>query len=496
MNPSRSPAAPLVSTAGDDGASAAATPGRESDRAAYTSALPYIRRWIDYKVWEFRLPGVQVAIGHDGEELFSEAWGYADVEAGRRLSPTHLFRVASHSKTFTATALLQLADRGLLRLDDPVGTFLPTLVERASPIAAATVRELMEMGGGVVRDGADGDHWALTHPFPDADQLVDLVVAGGAKVPVGSAFNYSNLGYGLLGMVIETVTGVSYADHVRTAIIEPLGLDHTGPEFEPTREHEYVVGYTGLHTGRTRDRVPHITTGQLASATGFFSTASDLVRYFSAHVPGQGSLLSDHAKRLAQRKAWSALDTDPASRGYGAGFIADRINGREVRGHSGGFPGQISQSVFDPSSSLVVSVLTSSATGPARMLAQGVVHLLDAAGDPNAAGPVVPADVDTARYTGRFTSFEGITDIARLGERVVAIDPTQPDPTGSPVQLEVVDADTLRMVSGDRFGSIGEDIVVSRDDAGTITSIRGDGGITHRPWSVPEEPPEVAAALV
>ncbi len=197
-------------------------------RAAYESVLPYVREWVAYKVWQLRLPGVQVAIGFEGQELFSEAWGYADVEAGRRLTTTDLFRIASHSKTFTATALLQLADAGALRLDDTVGSFVPALVEAGSPIADATVRELMEMGAGVVRDGADGDHWALDHPFPDADQLVALVVEGGAKVPVGSAFNYSNLGYGLLGLVIEAVTGTSYAEHVRTAITEPLGLAGTG----------------------------------------------------------------------------------------------------------------------------------------------------------------------------------------------------------------------------------------------------------------------------
>jgi D-alanyl-D-alanine carboxypeptidase len=465
-------------------------------RAAYRTALPYIREWMDYKVWQFRLPAVQVAIGYDGEELFSGSWGHADVEAERRLTGDHLFRIASQSKTFTATALLQLADHGLVRLDDTVGTFVPTLIQRESPIATATVRELLEMGAGVVRDGVDGDHWTLDRPFPDADELVELVVAGGAKVPVGSAFNYSNLGYGLLGLVIESVSGTPYAEHVRRAVIEPLGLGNTGPDFDPDREHEFVVGYTGLHDARVRRPVPHITTGPLAPAAGFFSTASDLVRYFSAHVPGRGHLLSDHAKRLAQRKAWSGQDGDPDARGYGAGFMTDRINGRDVRGHAGGFPGQVTQSVFDPSSSLVVSVLTSSATGPAAMLAAGLVHLLDAAVDQHAPGPVVAVGFDTTRYTGRFRTFEGITDIARLGERLVMIDPASPEPTASSVQLQVVDTDTVTMVGGNRFGSIGEDITFSRDETGAVVSMRGVSGITQSPWSVPEEPPDVAAALV
>lgn len=466
-----------------------------TNRAAYETVLPYIREWVSYKVWQLRVPGVQVAIGYQGEELFSEAWGYADVEAGRRLTTDDLFRIASHSKTFTATAVLQLVERGSLRLDDTVGRYVPALVEGGSPLAEATVRELLEMGAGVIRDGHDGDYWSQLRAFPDEQELLALVLDRGQKTPAGSAFNYSNLGYSLLGLVVAAVSGQSYNDFVRSSITEPLGLRNTGPDWDPARADEFVVGYSGFHTARTRHRLEHVDTRAMAAATGFHGTASDLVRYFSAHVIGQGTLLDDHSKRLAQRPAWSANDTG-GPKGYGAGFIVERIGDREVRGHSGGFPGHITQSLFDPASGLVVSVLTSAAAGPATLFATAIVRLLDAAADEHAPGAAVPDGVDPASFTGRFANPWGVTDIARVGDRLLEIDPAAPAPLDAPTRLEVVDADTLRMTHGVRFGSVDEDVTFRRDTDGTVLAIRGGGGMTSERWSIPDETPEVAAGLV
>ncbi|WP_439690405.1 serine hydrolase [Curtobacterium sp. SP.BCp] len=465
-----------------------------TNRAAYETVLPYIREWVSYKVWQLRVPGVQVAIGFRGEELFSEAWGWADVEARRPLTTTSIFRIASHSKTFTATALLQLAERGAIRLDDPVGRYVPALVEGGSPIADATIRELMEMGAGVIRDGHDGDHWSQLRPFPDEDELLALVLDRGQKAPAGSSFGYSNLGYALLGLVVQAASGQSYGEFVRSSIVEPLGLTGTGPDWDPTRADEFVVGYSGLHDSRTRHRLEHVDTRALAAATGFHGTASDLVRYFSAHVIGQGDLLTDHSKRLAQRVAWSPTDTE-GTRGYGAGFITDTQGGRAVRGHSGGFPGHITQSWFDPESGLVVSVLTSAAAGPATLIANAVIALLDAAADASAPGTPIPTGVDPETYTGRFANPWGITDVARVGDRLLAIDPTTPAPLEGVTRLEVVDADTLRMTAGPRFGSIDEDVTYDRAADGPVRSIRGGGGMTESAWTLPDESPETAAAL-
>ena len=98
------------------------------------SALAYVESWLGFRQVYLRIPGVQAAVLQDSSLVLSKAYGWADVEAGVPLTTDHLFRVASHSKTFTATAILQLAEAGRLRLDDPVGRWLPFLeVEPGHP---------------------------------------------------------------------------------------------------------------------------------------------------------------------------------------------------------------------------------------------------------------------------------------------------------------------------------------------------------------------------
>jgi D-alanyl-D-alanine carboxypeptidase len=89
-----------------------------------------------------------------------------------------------------------------------------------------------------------------------------------------------------------------------------------------------------------------------------------------------------------------------------------------------------------------------------------------------------------------------VSDIARVGDRLVEVDPSAPEPLVTPTRLEVVDADTLRMTHGNRFGSIDEDVTYRRTADGSVLSIRGGGGMTSEPWTIPAEAPEVAAGLV
>ena len=465
----------------------------------YRATLPYIDSWAAYKTWQLRVPGVQVAIGHRDQVLFSQAYGSADVENGIRLTTDHLFRIASHSKTFTATALARLVEAGKLRFDDPVGDYIPRLAEADSPIATATVRELAEQSAGVIRDGLDSDHWQLKQPFPDEDRLLELVLDHGTKTPVGSEFNYSNLGYSLLGLVVAAASGRSYRDYVRAEIIDRLGLPHTGPDFDESRPiEEYVRGYTGLHAARNRKPIDHIDTHAMSSATGFYSTAEDLVHYFSAHLPGDERLLTDHSKWLLQHQAWKASDKEDAGT-YGIGFGNEKVDGTRVVGHSGGFPGHITQSLFEPESGVVVSVLTNCAAGPASTIARGILSLLFAAADETAPGTSLarmPTDVDPSTVTGRFASNWGVADIALIGDRLLQLDPGSPTPLDLPVRLEIKDAKTVRATAGSRFGAIDEDIRYVRDTSGVITSIRLGGGMSMTPWQVPDdEDPRISSGV-
>ncbi|TXK17824.1 beta-lactamase family protein [Homoserinibacter sp. GY 40078] len=438
------------------------------------AAIPYLRSWVDYRRWALRTPGVQYAVRFDGELQLSGASGVANIETGEVLTTDHLFRIASHSKTFTATAILQLAEAGALRLDDTAVSFVPSLA--GSAVAEVTVRELLGHSGGIIRDGLDGDYWQHSRPFPDEAELLEILIREGKVLDRNEKFKYTNIGYSLLGLIIAAASGRSYNAYVAQEICARLGLGNTGPEWDDARASEFAAAHTGLHLSRTRRRVDHVDTRAMAAATGFFSTAEDLTHYFSAHSFGDERMLSDASKRLQQRHEWISDPDDAAAAHYGLGMISEKVGSHEVFGHSGGYPGHITRSVFDPHTGLVVSVLTNSVDGPAAELSQGILALLDYAAEK----PATASTPDASRFTGRFANMWGPADVVQLGERIVMVHPSAASPVSSVEVMEVAGPDSLRIVSGTGFGSPGE-LLRYRFEGDRVVSVSGGGGMTMWP---------------
>lgn len=432
--------------------------------------------------------GLQLAVGRRGEVFVDLAWGKADVETGEDLTSDHLFRVASHSKTFTGVMVMQLVERGELRLDDRVGDLVPEL--DGSRAAGVTVRELLGHQAGIIRDSSDGDFWQHHRPFLDRSEVLECVRTEGVVFEPNEHFKYTNIGYSLLGIVIEQVTGKTYDEVARTAVVEPLGLTRTGTELDPARAAEYAAGHTGrIAHGDTRSVIPHVDTRAMAAATGWYSTALEMVRYGATHVFGDTTLISDASKRIMQREE-SRVVVRGSERGrYGVGMALGKIGDREVVGHSGGYPGHITRTNIDPVDGLVVSSLTNSVDGIAEQIATGVMQLIDlalAAADEVASGrgadgdpvPPVPADAPV----GRFANLWGVSDVVDLGGILHAINPRFAEPAEVAQRLVVSDGRLVQEpVPG--FGTVGEPVQVERDADGAITSVR-IGALTA--WPVEE----------
>ncbi|GAA4976143.1 serine hydrolase domain-containing protein [Kineococcus glutinatus] len=455
-----------------------------------TAAARCADGWIALRRRTGRVPGVQTAVLFADRVVSSGAHGLADVERGAPLTGQHLFRIASHSKTFTATALLQLAEQGRLRLDDPLSTHLPWTVQAGPQLARATLRELLSHGAGLVRDGHDGGFWQLRAPFPDAGGLRAIAADSAAVLPRGERFKYSNIAYGLLGLVVEAAGGRPYAEVVTTRILQPLGLRDTACEYDPDRAGDYATGYSALSYADTRIPIEHVDTRALAAATGFGSTATDVVRWAAAHFLGDERLLDDDSKRLAQREEW-VVDPDEADgRGYGLGFAVERIGDRRLVGHGGGYPGHITKTLFDPVARLAVAVATNCIDGPAAEMAAGTVKLVDLFAR-HAAG--TGDDPQLERFTGRFASLWGVLDVVRCGGALLALDPAQADPTAHVVELAVdvsSGVEALRVVRDGGYGSHGELWPVTFGADGSVVELRGPSAMTMRP--VEEVTAEVA----
>jgi CubicO group peptidase (beta-lactamase class C family) len=295
-----------------------------------------------------------------------------------------VFRIASMTKSFTASTIMLLRDQGELRLDDPAEDYLPELSGLQRPSADSprpTLRHLLTMTAGFPTD----DPWGDRQQGLDPAEFGRLVRDGGVRVAwaPGTRFEYSNLGYALLGRVIEAVTGERYADVVRGRLLKPLGLDRTGfeaSEFDPALLARGYQRQSGGWTELAPD--PY---GAFAPMGGVFSTVADLSRWVSgfaaAFPPRDGEddgahPLSRAARREMQlpqlaivtRPHGSFPDAYTFSYGFGLFIEEDPAFGAIVQ-HSGGYPGYGSQMRWHLATGLGVIVLGNGTYAAAGLLA-------------------------------------------------------------------------------------------------------------------------------
>lgn len=444
----------------------------EIKRAARDVAA-YLPDWIQYQLDQRRCPGAQVAVRLNDELVFSQAFGYANLETREPLGTDHLFRIASHSKWFTATAVMLLAEDGKIRLDDSLDELLPDYAD--TELAAVTVGDLLSHRAGVIRDGVASDYWQFDGEFHDARSLLALIREHGKVFEPNEFFKYTNIGFSLLGQLIEAVTGVEYNDFVAREICKPLGLSNTGPEYDESRSREYAAGHSRAYIpSNDRDVLGHVDTRAMSSATGFYSTAEDITRFGLSHVIGNEERITDASKRRMQHPN-STITRGAETVYYGFGTQIIDIGDRRVVGHSGGYPGHISRTYADPASGLAVSALTNAIDGPADPIVVGIIKLINLAlKGRDAWQPATPRET-LDRFTGRFESLWGTTDIVALGGRPVGINPVAADPASDVDELAVADSRTLVTERRNDFTDSGEPLVFEFDANGYPVKFRTTG---------------------
>jgi D-alanyl-D-alanine carboxypeptidase len=442
-------------------------------KQALERSVDYIKSWLKFRYEREEVPGFVVAVAHKGHIVMNEAYGYADLEKKTKLTPNHIFRIASHSKTFTATAIMQLQEQGKLRIDDYVVDYLPWLKDhKDKKWQKITIRQLMSHGAGVIRDGLNADYWQLVRPFPTQEELKKEILEADVVVDNNTKLKYSNFGYSLLGMLIEAVSGKPYNDYVSKNIVSALDLKNTGPEYTAEIYEKLVTGYTRLEADRNRLPIAQIDTKSMAAATGFYSTAEDLCKYFTAQFVGSKKLLDDESKKEMQRVQWHAKTPGQDNHeDYGLGLELEYLKDRKTISHGGGFPGHITKSIADPKDELVVVVLTNCLGGPASIIAKSIFSIFDYFQENT---PKEKPKHDLSKFEGRYISLWSMTDIIATGDKVVATYPDTWQPlsnTESLESLEYVNDTTLKVTDTDSFYSEGELIRFNFNSSGEVESV-------------------------
>jgi D-alanyl-D-alanine carboxypeptidase len=420
-----------------------------------TILLAFTRSWLEFRYGEEDITGFSVAVAHRGQLLLSDAFGYADVAKATKLTTSHIFRIASHSKTFTATALMQLQEKGALRIDDHVADYLPWLgAHRDRRWRQVTVRQLMSHGAGIIRDGLDADYWQLEHEFPDEAELKQGILNTELVLDPNSKLKYSNYGYGLLGLLVGVISKQPYNEYVNEHIVRALDLEHTGPEYTPAIQSDLAIGYSRRAADKSRLPIADVDTRALAAATGFYATAEDLCTYFSAHIVGSKRLLSDESKREMQRVHYHAhTPGEEGEADCGLGLQLSALDHRHTFGHSGGFPGYITTSMVDPEDELVVVVLTN-CDGPAGDIARGIFSIVGYY--QKNTSTTTELEDDLGHLEGRFMNLWEVKDIVVTGNKVVASPSVTWQPLKHPEELAFVGENTFRVTGTSSFAAEGE----------------------------------------
>lgn len=424
---------------------------------ALEAALDYLPRWLAYQRIATGQPGCVVAIAQAGRIVFERAFGAADLATGERLTARHRFRVASHSKSFTAAAILRLRELGALRLDDPVGDYVDGLHR---DVAAATVAQLLSHSAGLVRDGDDNGQFLDRRAFLDASEL-----RAGLKtapiLPAGTDFKYSNHGYGLLGLVIEAITGESYARWVQREVIKPAGLRETTPDFDPAMRGRLAAGHSLEQPLGRRVVIPgRNPTRAMASATGFVSTARDLALFFGQLDPAAArSFLSRASRREMTRRHWRDRHS-VLGRHYGLGIIAGQVGTTEWFGHSGSFQGTLTRTAVVPSLGVTISVLTNAIDGASQVWTDGIIHILRKFAQYGA------PTRRSAGWTGRWWMLWNAVDLVAVRDKVLVATPALANPFLDAAEITVTGADKGRIDRASGFVALGEAARLERGPGG------------------------------
>lgn len=367
---------------------------------------PMLEQWYRDHARLHHFPGYAFGVVLDGRLILSGSGGYSNLAEKTAATPATLFRIASMSKSFTTCAILQLRDQGRLTLDDPLTMYIPAMkgMKLTEDGPDLTLRHCMNHLAGFPEDNPWGDRQLAD----TEEELLEMVRQGisFSNTP-GIHYEYSNLGFALLGFVIRKVTGLSYDAYIRKEILLPLGMAETVYEYRQVPPEKLARGYR-YREGKWEVE-PLLADGIYGAMGGMISSVEQFSRYLAFHAqawperngPDEQPLRRSTLREMHTPQAFIGLNTAFAlptgkrltvstAYAYGLNWMRDQ-EGRTSVGHSGGLPGFGSNWRFLPEYGLGVIFLANATYAPTSSLNVAVLDtLVKLAGLAPRAVPVSP----------------------------------------------------------------------------------------------------------
>jgi CubicO group peptidase (beta-lactamase class C family) len=327
-------------------------PQRKQKLAA---AFPEIEKLFKAFMERSQAPGAVLGVIIDGELVWVKAAGVREKTTDAPVTPETVFRIASMTKSFTAMAILKLREEGKLSLDDPVAKYVPEFANLSYPTSDSqviTIRHLLTHSEGFPEDNPWGDR-----QLAQSDATLREWLRAGIPFSTspGTAFEYSNYGFAILGQIVAKASGRPYADYVRDNILRPLRMNSSTFEMSSVPSDRIALGYRREDNAYKPE--PILAHGSFGAMGGLWTSAPDLARYVAflmSAFPPRDEPERSPIKRSSAREMQQAWRPSPASAfrptvdaplqlgvsaySYGLGVSQDCRFGHVV-GHGGGLPG-------------------------------------------------------------------------------------------------------------------------------------------------------------
>lgn len=438
------------------------------DDPEVAGALRLYEAWVREQMLYRDLPGLAVAVVVDQDVVWAKGFGVADRDKRTPVTPNTLFRMASHTKLFTATAILQLRDAGKLNLHDPVAKHLPWF--RIQPAGEdelpVTVEDLLTHGSGLPREAA-APYW-ITFQFPSREQVQATLSTQKAAYAPQVRWKYSNLAYSLAGYIVESTSGEPWSKYVQSRILDPLGMRSTTID---TNSPDLAVGYGRRMPDGSRKVMSFTDTKGIAPAAGLTSNLEDMARFISFQFRGDPRVLRPATLREMHRVRFLQSNW---TTGWGLGFSVNRKDEKVYVGHGGSLGGYKTNTSINLEDKIGVVVLSNADdTVPDRFTTQAHEIIGKALAKVRKKPEQKRWDPAWSRYAGLYRTIWGDQQVVELNRQLVLIDPLSDSPAENQLELRPQEGGQF-LLEGKSGGSpVGEAVRFEEENGKVVRMLVG-----------------------
>jgi serine beta-lactamase-like protein LACTB, mitochondrial len=329
----------------------------------YSGAVNFSRAQILAMMTERNIPGLSVAVSINGSVVWSEGFGYANLEQRTPVTTITKFRVGSVSKPYTAAALGLLYEQGRLDLDAPLQQYVPSFPEKSKGVVSTR-----SLGGHLagIRHYRNQESSTLSRRYATVLEGLEIFASDTLQTVPGTNFSYSSYGWNLLSAVIEGASGEQFLAYMQANVFGQLAMRHTVAGHTDS----IIVGRTGFYERSAEGAIvnaPYVDNSYKWAGGGFLSTPEDMVRFANGHL--DSGFLSPETVELL----WtSQRTTDGEETGYGIGWFTGDLNGQRTISHGGGSVGGNCLLLILPELNLVLAMTTNISNAGFRDLPQQI----------------------------------------------------------------------------------------------------------------------------